>query len=56
MTRTATHTPRHPVASFVARMHSELDDLGDRPLWSMADEETRRTLVEAESAHDCERG
>jgi len=46
MTSTATHTPRHPVASLVARFHDDLDDTADRPLWSMGDDETRHTLVE----------
>ena len=47
MTNTATHTPRHPIASLVARLHDDLDDAADRPLWSMSDGETRHTLVEA---------
>jgi hypothetical protein len=47
MSISADHTPRHPVASFVARMHDELDDLTGRPIWSMGDEETRHTLAEA---------
>ncbi|SDN76421.1 HNH endonuclease [Nocardioides szechwanensis] len=47
MSISADHTPRHPVASFVARMHDELDHIGERPMWSMGDDETRHTLVEA---------
>ncbi|GEP35133.1 HNH endonuclease [Nocardioides szechwanensis] len=47
MSISANHTPRHPVASFVARMHDELDDITGRPMWSMDDDETRHTLVQA---------
>ncbi len=46
MTSTATHTPRHPVASFVARVREEISELADTPLWSMDDPETRQSLVE----------
>ena len=46
MSINATHTPRHPIASLVARFHDELDEVPDRPLWSMDDDETRHTLAE----------
>ncbi|GEP32704.1 hypothetical protein NSZ01_04720 [Nocardioides szechwanensis] len=47
MSISATHSPRHPIASLVARFHDELDDTADRPLWSMSDDETRHTLIQA---------
>jgi hypothetical protein len=47
MSSSATLTPRHPIASFVARAHALLDALDDRPLWPLTDTETAHTLREA---------
>ena len=46
MTTTDLETRTHPVARFVSRVHTVLDDLREAPIWSMTPDEQRAALVD----------
>jgi hypothetical protein len=46
MSNRTTHSPSHPMAHAVARLHDQLDDTLDRAIWSMSTTDTAHTLTE----------
>jgi hypothetical protein len=46
MSSRTTHTPSHPVAHAVARLHDQLDDMLETPVWSMNTTDTGHTLTQ----------